>query len=86
MLNLFEIGRTYGPETIAVMSAAFDRVCQSVSKEMNGYGDVQETLALIILRHADRGERDVQRLADAAIREWTGSHHSKTVVQVRHVG
>jgi hypothetical protein len=77
MLHLVQLDRSYSPETISVMTAAFDRVCQSVSKRMNGNDDVKKTLALIILRHVDRGERDSERLADAALREWTGADRSK---------
>jgi hypothetical protein len=73
MLHLVESTRAYDPQTIAVMTAAFDRVCQSVSKQLNDNDDVKQTLAMIILRHVDRGERDPQRLADVALREWTGA-------------
>jgi hypothetical protein len=59
------------------MTAAFDRVCQSVSEQMNGNDDVKKTLALIILRHVDQGERDSERLADVALREWTGADRSE---------
>jgi hypothetical protein len=45
---------------------------------MNGDDEVKQTLALIILRHVDRGERDVQRLADSALCDWTGSDRSAT--------
>ena len=76
MLHLVEPNRTYDPETVAVMTAAFDSVCQSVSTWMNGNEDVKRTLALIILRHVDRGERDPKRLADIALREWTGTDRS----------
>jgi hypothetical protein len=79
MLRLVQLdrsSRSYDPETVAVMGAAFDRVCQSVSKEMNGNGDVKKMLALIILRHVDRGERDTGRLAEIAFREWTGTDRS----------
>jgi hypothetical protein len=69
MLRLVHLSRSYDPETVAVMGAAFDRICQSVSKEMNGNDDVKKTLALIILRHVDRGERDAGRLAEIAFRE-----------------
>jgi hypothetical protein len=55
------------------MSAAFDRVCQSLSVQINGNETVPETLALIILRHANSGERDVVRLADVALRELAGN-------------
>ena len=76
MLHLVQLDRSYSPETISVMTAAFDRVCQSVSKRMNGNDDVKKTLALIILRHVDRGERDAERLAEIAFREWTGADRS----------
>lgn len=76
MLHLVQLDRSYSPETISVMTAAFDRVCQSVSKWMNGNDDVKKTLALIILRHVDGGERDPDRLSEAAFREWTGTDRS----------
>ena len=60
------------------MTAAFDRVCQSVSHRMVGNEDVRQSLALIILRYVDRGVRDSERLADVALREWTGSDRSAT--------
>jgi hypothetical protein len=76
MLHLVETNRTYDPETVAAMTTAFDRVCQSVSQRINGNQDVKQTLALIILRHVDKGERDPERLADVALREWTGTDRS----------
>lgn len=76
MLHLVQLDRSYSPETISVMTAAFDRVCQSVSTRMNRSDDVKKTLALIILRHVDRGERDAERLAETAFREWTGTDRS----------
>ena len=76
MLHLVQLDRSYSPETVSVMSAAFDRVCQSVSKQMNGSDDIKKTLALIILRHIDRGERNTDRLAEIAFHEWTGTDRS----------
>lgn len=76
MLHLVQPNRAYCPETISVMTAAFDRVCQSVSKQLNGSDDVKKTLALIILRHVDRGECNAERLAEIAFREWTGTDRS----------
>jgi hypothetical protein len=76
MLHLVPNDRTYSPETVALMTAAFARVCQSVSHQVNeksGNEEMRRTLALIILRYVDRGERDPERLADVAFREWTGS-------------
>ena len=76
MLHLVQLDRSYSPETISVMTAAFDTVCKSVSKRMHGSDDVKKTLALIILRHVDRGECNAERLAEIAFREWTGSDRS----------
>ena len=76
MLHLVQLDRSYSPETASVMTAAFDRVCQSVSKQLNGSDDVKKTLALIILRHVDRGECNAERLAEISFREWTGTDRS----------
>jgi hypothetical protein len=78
MLNLIKLDRNYSPETIAVMTAAFDRVCQSVSTRINGNDAAKQTLALIIIRHVDHGERDPIRLSDIALREWTGADRAAT--------
>jgi hypothetical protein len=59
------------------MGAAFDRACQHISKRMNDNEDVKKkTVALIILRHVDRGEHDPDRLAESAFREWTSTDRS----------
>jgi hypothetical protein len=77
MLRLVQLDRTYSPETVAVMGAAFDTVCKLVSNEMNGNDAAKRTLALIILRLVDRGEEgDSARLAEIAFREWTGTQRS----------
>jgi hypothetical protein len=73
MLHLVTTNRTYDPETIAAMTAAFDKVCQSVSTRINGHDDVRRRLALIILRHVDQGERHPARLSQLAFREWAGT-------------
>ena len=68
MLHLVESsGRAYDPETIAVMTAAFDAVCQSLAGRMNGSDDLRRTLASAILRYIDQSERDPTRLADAML-------------------
>lgn len=71
MLHLVELERSYSPETVSIMTAAYDRICQSISKPMNGSDDVKKRLALIILRHVDRGECNPEKLAESAFREWT---------------
>jgi hypothetical protein len=76
MLHLVRSGRTYSPETVAVMGAAFDRVCKLISNEMNGNDAAKRMLALIILRLVDRGECNSAHLAEIAFQEWTGTHRS----------
>jgi len=73
MLHLVKLDRSYGPETIAAMTTAFDMVCQTLSARMNGNEDVKRTLATAILRIADQGERDPIVLTDTAFREFAGS-------------
>jgi hypothetical protein len=65
-----ESHRTFNTETVAATTAAFDRVCQSVSQR-NDNGE--QAPAQMILPHVDLGERDTERLADAALREWTAA-------------
>jgi hypothetical protein len=78
MLHLVPSNRTYDPETVAIMTAAFDRVCLSLSNRMNSNEEVRRTLALLILRHVDEGERDPQRLAEVVLHEWTDADRSAT--------
>ena len=73
MLHLVNTDRRYDPETVAIMTAAFDSVCRSLAPRINANDDVKEKLALIILRHIDQGARDSEQLANVALREWTGS-------------
>ncbi len=71
MLHLAEPRRVYPPETTAAMTAAFDRLCASIPKSVNG-DDLRRQLALIILRHVDRGVQDPERLSEMAFRELAG--------------
>ena len=71
MLHLVEPQRVYPPETTAAMTAAFERLCASIPKSVNG-DDLRRQLALIILRHVDRGVQDPERLSEMAFRELAG--------------
>ena len=75
-MHLVQLNRCYYPETLSMMTTAFDRASQSVSEQINGNDDVKRKLALIILREVDQGERDPDRLAATAFREWTGTERS----------
>jgi hypothetical protein len=72
MLDLVAADRVYPPEAAAAMSAAFEKVCQSVSIRINGNDDMRRKLALISLRHVDKGELDPSRLAELAFSDLAG--------------
>ena len=76
MLNLVETQRAYPPETLEVMTAAFKQACQSLPRAVNGNEDARRKLALIILLHVDRGERDPIRLSEIAYRDLIGLNGS----------
>jgi len=76
MLHVVKLDRSYGPETIAVMTTAFDTVCQSLSSRIRDDEHLQRIIALAILRLADQGVRDPILLADAAFRELAGTDRS----------
>jgi hypothetical protein len=71
VLHFVEPQRVYPPETTAAMTAAFERLCASIPKSVNG-DDLRRQLALIILRHVDRGVQDPERLSEMALRELAG--------------
>jgi hypothetical protein len=60
----------YDPETLKMMGAAFDTACQSFPPELKDHEGVRRKLALLILRHMDRGERDATRLSDLALLDF----------------
>jgi hypothetical protein len=70
MLNLAE-QRFCPPETIAAMTAAFNRLCESIPKSVN-CDDLRRQLARIVLRHVDRGVQDPERLYEITFREFAG--------------
>jgi hypothetical protein len=73
MFNLVPTGRTYNPAIVAVMTTAFESVSQTISNGLHD-DEAKERLALVILRHVDRGEDDPEKLADLALQEWRGAH------------
>lgn len=72
MLHLIDNSKVYAPQTVAIMTAAFDKVCQSASLVTAGSDEERRVIALAILMHVDYGERDPDRLAELALRELNG--------------
>jgi hypothetical protein len=73
MLEWVSRDRDYKPEIVTAMTLAFDTVCRSLLAKESDNDDIRRKLALIILHHTDRGERDPARLADLSFRELMGS-------------
>jgi hypothetical protein len=73
MLHLLKTQRVYPPEALTLMAAAFDQACQSLPGPVNGNDGLRQQLALIILQHVDRGERDPIRLSEIVYRELAGN-------------
>ena len=60
----------YGPDTLEVMGTAFDTAVQLLPPNLQEHERARRKLALLILRHMDRGERDATRLSDLAFLDF----------------
>ena len=58
------------PKALRAMGAAFDTVCRGFPPDLRHHEGATRRLALLILRHMDRGERDVARLSDLALLDF----------------
>jgi hypothetical protein len=72
MLHLVKTERIYPPVTVAAMTIAFDHACASIPTSART-DDARRRLAAIILRHADDGVREPERLTELALREFAAS-------------
>jgi hypothetical protein len=57
----------YDPDSLRIMSNAFDRACNFLPVQFRNSDRMRRKLALRIIRHLDDGESDPTRLADSAI-------------------
>jgi len=53
-----DVRYVYSPDKLQVMGAAFDTALLSLPPNLQDHEGARRKLALIILRHADRGEPD----------------------------
>jgi hypothetical protein len=70
MPSFSNVKYVYDPETLKMMGAAFDTACQFPPERKDHEGVRRRKLALLILRHMDRGERDATRLSDLALLDF----------------
>jgi len=61
------VRNVYDPNTLSVMTNAFDRACDFLPVQLRGSDRVRRRIALHIIRHVNDGENDPTRLADSAI-------------------
>ena len=65
-----DVTYVYDPEALKTMGTAFDAVCQAFPPNLKHHEAARRRLALLILRHMDRGERDVARLSNLALLDF----------------
>jgi hypothetical protein len=70
MPSFSDVKYVYDPETLKIMGAAFDTVCHAVPPDLKEHEGARRRLALLILRHMDRGEHEVARLSDLALLDF----------------
>ena len=62
--------RVYDPETLKVITAAFDDAHECLPAEFRKSEHARRKLALLILRHVERGEHNPSRLAETAVLDF----------------
>ncbi len=59
--------RVYGPDALKIMTTAFDNAHKCLPAKLRENDQARRKLALLILRHIERGEHDPVCLADSAV-------------------
>ena len=70
MASSQDVKRIYGPDTLKIMAAAFDNAHERLPAEFRENDRARRKLALLILRHTDRGELNPAFLAHSAVLEF----------------
>ena len=65
-----DVKYVYDPEALKTMGAAFDTVCRAFPPDLRDHEGARRRLALVIIRHMDRGERDATRLSELALLDF----------------
>jgi hypothetical protein len=70
MPSAHDIERVYGPDTLKIMATAFDNAHKCLPKKFRESDQARHKLALLVMRHIGRGERDPVCLADSAVLDF----------------
>jgi hypothetical protein len=70
MPSFSDVKYVYDPEALKTMGVAFDTACRAFPPDLRDHEGARRRLALVILRHMDRGERDATRLSELALLDF----------------
>jgi hypothetical protein len=70
MSSFGHVKQVYNPGDLKVMSAAFDKARSFLPHKIKANDRAGRRLALLIMRHANRGENDPERLAVSAVLDF----------------
>lgn len=70
MVSSHDVKRIYDPDTLKIMTLAFDSAHKRLPTEYRENDRARRKLALLIIRHADRGELNPALLANSAMLDF----------------
>ena len=70
MPSSHDFERVYGPATLKTMTLAFDNAHKCLPAKFRENDQARRKLALLIIRHMERGEHDPVCLADTAVLDF----------------
>jgi hypothetical protein len=70
MASFHNFERSYGPDSLKIMTVAFDNAHKSLPAKFQKNDRARRKLALLIFRHIERGEHDPVRLANSAVLDF----------------
>ena len=70
MVSSHNIERVYGPDSLKIMTAAFDNAHRCLPAKFRENDQARRKLALLIIRHMERGAHDPVSLADLAVLDF----------------
>ncbi|HKA76604.1 MAG TPA: hypothetical protein VKD19_05805 [Pseudolabrys sp.] len=70
MASFRNFERVYDPDSLRIMAVAFDSAHKSLPAKFQENDRARRKLALLILRHIERGEHDPVRLANSAVLDF----------------
>jgi hypothetical protein len=71
MLSSYDIERVYGPDTLKIMTAAFDNAHRCLpATQLKENDHARRKLALLIIRHMERGKHNPASHANVAVLDF----------------